>query len=119
MPDPGGATLIKFLRFRLGMGTFTVFSTNTFDRVFRTLDQSERQWILRTRTKLELNPTGKRLTFSWFREKKYGNKRLLYLVDDKARKVLLVTFASKKEQQRVINFVKKNMAELLNHLRRL
>ena len=101
------------------MGTYTVFSTDTFDRVFRALDQSEQHWILRVRTKLEISPTGKALTFHWFREKKYGNKRLLYLVDDNARKVLLVAFASKKEQQRVINFVRKNMAELLDHLRRL
>jgi len=41
------------------------------------------------------------------------------LIDEGTQKILFVSFASKKEQQEIINFVKKNMQELLNYLRNL
>ena len=69
--------------------------------------------------KLEENVTGKPLGFEWFREKKYENKRLYFLVDEQNKKILLVAFATKKDQQKVINFIKSNMKELLNYLRNL
>ncbi len=57
--------------------------------------------------------------FEWFREKKYENKRLYFLVDKQNKKILLVAFATKKDQQKVIDFIKSNMKELLNYLRNL
>ncbi len=101
------------------MNRYTVYATDTFKKLFSTLDGSEQQWIDKIRARLEENPTGKILHFSWFREKKYLNKRLYYLVDDTQEKILLISFASKKEQQEIIDFVKENMNELLAYLRRL
>ena len=49
-----------------------------------------------------------------FEKKKYLNKRLYFLVDYHSEKILLVSFASKKEQQNVIDFVKNNKEELLS-----
>mgnify|MGYP001579392637 CR=1 FL=1 len=98
---------------------YKVYSTETFNKIFITLDRTEQEWIVKIKRNLEENPTGKILTFSWFREKKYLNKRLYYLVDEENKKILLVGFAPKKEQQKLINFVKANMKEFLNHLRNL
>jgi len=59
------------------------------------------------------------LQFGWFREKKFHNKRLFYLLDNKNKKILLVAFASKKEQQKIINFITGNKDELFNLLQKL
>ena len=98
---------------------YQVYATNTFEELFPTLDGSEQLWIEKIKEKLEENPTGKILHFNWFREKKYLNKRLYFLIDEETKKILLVAFASKKEQQKVIDFIMVNMQELLSYLRSL
>ena len=98
---------------------YQVYATNTFEELFPTLDWSEQLWIEKIKEKLEENPTGKILHFNWFREKKYLNKRLYFLIDEETKKILLVAFASKKEQQKVIDFIMVNMQELLSYLRSL
>jgi len=65
--------------------------------------------------KLEEIPTGRPLGYRWFLEKKFLNKRLFFLVDEERKKLLFVSFASKKEEQAIIDFVKDNMKELLEH----
>ena len=101
------------------MDKYIVHATDTFKKLYSTLDKSEQQWIEKTKKNLEVNPTGKILQFSWFREKKYLNKRLYYLIDEESKKILFVSFASKKKQQDIISFVKENMKELLEYLRSL
>ena len=94
-------------------------AVDTFKKLYSTLDGAEQIWINKIKSKLEESPTGKILQFDWFREKKYLNKRLYYLIDEYNKKILLVSFASKKEQQSVINFINANMKELLTYLRNL
>lgn len=101
------------------MSLYAVYVTEPFEELFYSLDNSEQKWIEKIKQKLEENPTGKILNFSWFREKKYLNKRLYYLIDENRRKVLLVAFTSKKDQQQTIDFIRANMNELLEYLRRL
>ena len=101
------------------MEKYQVYLIESFEKLFYTLDKSEQQWIDKTKKKLEENPTGKILTFSWFREKKYLNKRLYFLIDENTKKILLISFASKKEQQNIIAFIKTNMKELMDYLRNL
>ena len=101
------------------MEKYIIYTTETFDKIFSTLDKTEQKWIIKIKEKLEENPAGKLLTFNWFREKKYLNKRLYYLIDEENKKILLVSFAPKKEQQKLINFVKTNMEEFLQYLRNL
>ena len=101
------------------MANYNAFSTETFNKLYSTLSKNEQIWISKIRDNLEENPTGKILQFEWFREKKYLNKRLYFLIDESSKKILFVAFASKKEQQNVINFVKQNMKELLEYLKNL
>ncbi len=101
------------------MDKYAVYATDTFKKLYLSLDRSEQQWVDKVKKKLEESPTGKILNFSWFREKKYLNKRLYYLVNEENKKILFVAFASKKEQQDIIDFVKTNMVELLAYLRSL
>lgn len=46
------------------MGNYTIYSTDTFKKVYLTLDKTEQQWILKTGRKLQDNPTGKTLQFN-------------------------------------------------------
>lgn len=54
-----------------------------------------------------------------FREKKYLNKRLYFLIDETQKKILFVAFAAKKQQQEIINFIKLNKEELLDYLKKV
>ncbi len=86
-----------------------VLETETFSRLFETLDKEEKEWIKKIIKQLEENSlVGKPLGFNWFREKKFGGKRLYYLVYGKTGIVLLVAFGSKKDQQKIISHVLQN-----------
>lgn len=95
------------------------FATETFKKIFESLTAAEQVWIEKTKEKLKEQPTGKVLEYDWFREKKHLDKRLYFLVDDRSKKLLFISFAGKKEQQAIIDFVRKNKQELLEHLRAL
>ncbi|MDD9954422.1 MAG: hypothetical protein OXR66_08890 [Candidatus Woesearchaeota archaeon] len=99
------------------MGSYRVLRTDEFMKEYRTLAQQERFWIYKMQKKFTVHPTGKILRYSWFREKKFGNKRLYFLVDEETKKVLLIAFDSKKEQQKIIDYVTKNMDALFRFLR--
>jgi len=92
---------------------YEIYATETFKQIYQSLDKSEQDWIQKTKAKLKLNPTGKPLGLKWFKEKKYLSKRLYFLIDEKSKKILFLSFASKKEQQKVINHIKLNMKEYL------
>lgn len=96
---------------------YVVYATDSFKKLFATLDGTEKQWIAKIKAQLEENPTGKPLRFDWFREKKFLNKRLFFLVDENTKNILFVSFASKADQQEVIDFVMANKEELLSYLR--
>ncbi|TAL56326.1 MAG: hypothetical protein EPN86_02720 [Nanoarchaeota archaeon] len=46
---------------------------------------------------------GKPLVYYWCREKKFGNKRLLFIINKKSSKALIVAYTTKKEQQKTID----------------
>ncbi|HLC84188.1 MAG TPA: hypothetical protein VJH22_00155 [Candidatus Nanoarchaeia archaeon] len=94
---------------------YVIFATDTFKEIYSSLDKTEKDWIDTIKKKLEEIPTGRPLGYRWFLEKKFLNKRLFFLVDEERKKLLFVSFASKKEEQAIIDFVKDNMKELLEH----
>ncbi len=98
---------------------YEIYATETFKKNHESLDKSEIIWMSKVKQKLKDNPSGKPLGFDWFREKKYLNKRLYFLIDHKTEKILLISFASKKEQQDIIAFVKNNKEELLSLLKKI
>ena len=97
--------------------TYEIKATQTFIDVYNSLNGNEKQWIENIKLKLTENPSGKILKFYWFREKKYLNKRLYYLIDEDSKRILLVAFASKKDQQKTIDSVILNMQDLLSLLK--
>jgi hypothetical protein len=98
---------------------YDTYATDNFKKIFNSLDKSEQDWIEKIKRSFKIYSAGKPLGYKWFREKKYKNKRLYFLVDEEREKVLFLSFASKKNQQEIINFVIANRRELLNYLKSL
>ena len=98
---------------------YTIYATDTFRSVYDALQKDEKDWVDKVKEKFKEYPTGKPLGFPWFREKKYMNKRLYFLIDEQGEKILFVAFASKKEHGEVIDFVKGNMRILLEYLKKV
>ena len=89
--------------------SYLVLETDAFSEIFDSLDSHEKSWIKKIIGQLKQNPfVGKPLRFKWFREKKYKSKRLYYLIYNGLNKVVLVAFAKKKNQQKIIEFILKN-----------
>ena len=101
------------------MKNYEVFATDSFKKLFKSLDRDEKNWIEKIKKQLEEFISGKPLQFNWFREKKYLNKRLYFLIDEEKNRILLVSFASKKDQQKVIDYIIQNRVEFFNLLRSL
>lgn len=86
------------------MTEFEIFETELFSKLFASLDERENAWIRKMKDQLRQNPlAGKPLRFSWLKEKKFENKRLYFLVSEKTKRILLIAFATKKNQQQVID----------------
>ena len=99
---------------------FEVFETETFSKLFESLEHRERIWVGKMRVQLKTNPkSGKPLRYTWFREKKFENKRLYYLVSEKKMKIILAAFGSKKDQQRIIDQILLNKTEYLELLEKI
>lgn len=86
-----------------------VLETDTFSKLYNSLNKDEKEWIKKVIEQLKENScVGKPLRFDWFREKRYGGKRLYYLVYQNINRILLVAFGKKKEQQKIIEHVLAN-----------
>lgn len=95
-----------------------VFETEVFSKIYEACEAREQDWIDKMKVQLsELLKVGKPLKYDWFREKKFENKRLFYLINEKTRKAVLLAFGSKKEQQKIIDHILKNKEIYLKHVR--
>ncbi|MBN2422952.1 hypothetical protein JXB41_07030 [Candidatus Woesearchaeota archaeon] len=83
-----------------------LYETETFSELYDACDNREKRWIDDIKKKLKQNlKVGKPLRFDWFREKKLGNKRLFYIINEKTKKTVLLAFGTKKDQQKIINHI--------------
>lgn len=92
-----------------------IYETETFTKLYDAAEKTEQVWMNKIKDQLQQSLlTGKPLQFSWFREKKLGNKRLFYIVNEGSHKGVLVAFGDKKEQQRIIDHIIKNKERYLS-----
>ncbi len=102
------------------MGLFEILETEPFHSLFEKLDRREQEWIRKIKEQLKTNPfAGKPLRFDWFREKKFENKRLYYIVSQKYQRVLIFAFGNKKQQQKIIDHLLLNKEKYWLLLERL
>ena len=77
--------------------TVKIYETETFSKLYGVMEKTEQEWVSKIKRQLLENPnTGKPLRFDWFREKKFGDKRLYYLVHKNLSKILLCRIWSEK-----------------------
>ncbi len=98
---------------------YTIYWTGTFQKMYDSLPSEEKQWILKIEFQVKEFPYGKVIRYFWFREKKYLNKRLYFLIDEQNQRILFVDFGSKKEQKKAIQKILRDMDDLLLYLRSL
>lgn len=91
---------------------FRVFPTEVFDDDYEKLDHSEQLRVDKIVKSLfeKGDVTGKPLGMSFFREKKFDGKRVLYLVYESLGAILLVAIVDKKLQQATINEIILNLS---------
>lgn len=96
------------------MGNFRIFTTEEFDEEFKYLDKSGQIKVNKIFKQLKESgdKIGKPLSgLSFFREKKFGNKRLYYLVYNDISIILTVALSDKKTQQTTINKILLDISE--------
>lgn len=84
---------------------FRVFTTREFENRFEKLDESENKQVreIMSQLKEQGDSVGKPLGRNYFREKKFGGKRLYFLVYKEFMVVLSVAISNKKTQQETID----------------
>ena len=83
-----------------------------FLRYIILLIREKKSGLIKEKLRENLN-IGKPLKFNWFREKKFGKKRLYYLTNEKNRKAVLLAFGTKRNQQDIINHIIENREDYL------
>lgn len=99
---------------------FRVFTTEEFDKDFEKLDESEKKQVraIMSQLKEQGDSVGKPLGRSYFREKKFGGKRLYFLVYKEFMVVLAVGMSNKKTQQDEIDNIISHIKEYELFIRR-
>ena len=84
-------------------------SQNYKTKLFK-LDNSEQITVMKFEQNLKEQPfSGQPLGYKFFREKKFGGKRVLFLVYEQHKCVFLITITDKKAQQHEIDLIKSNL----------
>lgn len=95
-----------------------VYETETFSKLYSASEKKEQEWINKMKDQLAQSfHVGKPLRFEWFREKRFENKRLFFIINEKTNKAVLLAFGTKKDQQKIINHIllnKEKYLQLLN-----
>jgi mRNA-degrading endonuclease RelE of RelBE toxin-antitoxin system len=89
------------------MEKFKVYHSEQFDRELSRFDKDFQERVDKIEDKLVENPYyGNPLGFKGFREARYGNYRIYYLIYEDLESIFIVAISDKKDQQRVINTIK-------------
>jgi len=82
--------------------------------------KSEQDGAVKFEQSLKEQPfSGKPLGYKFFREKKFGNKRILFLIYEEYKSVFLITITDKKAQQQEIDLIKTNLDIYKNELKEI
>jgi hypothetical protein len=85
---------------------FEIFTTKTFQEKILKQDTKFVSWSKRVFSQLAITPfVGKPLRVKWFREKKFENYRIYYIIFEEKKVVYVVNLSTKKNQQKIINSI--------------
>lgn len=99
---------------------YEVFRTEIYLKRRDSLDLLEKEMMLKFEQKLKQIPySGRPLGYTFFREQKIHDKRLLYLIYEEYQAIFLITITNKKYQQKEIDFVKRNFDLYKQEMKRI
>lgn len=102
------------------MNNYSVYTTESFDREMKKLNNDEQERIMKIFLQLKSDPhTGKQLKYKHLREKRMDEKRIYYLVYDNFQAVLIVALGGKKTQQETIDHIIQYFQEYRVYLERI
>lgn len=91
---------------------YKIIGTETYEREISKLDRAEKEAVDKIPERLSEDPyIGKPLGYYFLREKRIREKRIYYLVYEELKVILLVATSSKRDQQRIIDFIKDHLSE--------
>jgi len=95
----------------------TILIIDSLLKVIKKSSYHEQEWIKKIILNLSINlEQGKPLRYNWLREKKFHDKRLLYIIDFQKEKGLIIAYKNKKKQQETIDYIIKNKKEFFSYL---
>jgi len=91
---------------------FRIFRADWYEKKLNKLNNPEQERIFKFEQQLKIEPySGKPLGYVFFREKKFQDKRLIFLVYQEHQAVFLITITNKKAQQHEIDLIKSHLDE--------
>jgi len=89
------------------MEKYKVYHSKSFDKELSKFDENFLYRIDKIEDKLKENSQyGNPLGYKWFRETRYENYRIYYIIYEDLKSVYMVAISDKKDQQKVINTIK-------------
>lgn len=89
------------------MKKYKVFRSVSFQEEISKYDKNIQNRVDKIEDKLMFNPEyGSPLGTKWFRESRFENYRIYYLVYQDLQAIYLVAISSKKDQQKIINTIR-------------
>ncbi len=89
------------------MKKYKVFRSVSFQKEIIKYDKNIQDRVDKIEDNLEFNPKyGNPLGTEWFRESRFENYRIYYLVYEDLGAIFIVAISGKKEQQKTINTIK-------------
>ncbi len=98
---------------------YRAFRTERYERELKKLGLYQRRVISHFEQKLKRDPfLSKPLGYFFFREKKYDDKRILFLVYEEYKVILFVALTNKKEQQKDIDTILEDLESYKEEMKR-
>ncbi|MBU2616401.1 MAG: hypothetical protein KKB79_00250 [Nanoarchaeota archaeon] len=86
---------------------YKIYQSLRFKQELSKFDKGLQDRVEKIKDELVKNPySGKPLGVNWFREKRYENYRLYYLVYENLQSVFMAGISNKKDQQKTINTIR-------------
>ena len=99
---------------------YRVFRSEWYEKKLAKLSNPEQERVFRFEQQLKVDPySGKPLGYAFFREKKFDDKRLLFLIYEEHKTIFLVTITDKRAQQHEIDLIKAHLEVYKDTIKRL
>lgn len=92
---------------------YQIYETETFSKLYEAMEKAEQEWVDKIKQQLIENPqVGKSLRFEWFRKKKFGDKRMYYLISKDVSKIFWYLLVQKRNNRKSLTISSKTKKDI-------